>query len=617
MTPESLPAQRAPEAFFQAQKRNRRATWRMSLLCMLASFVMGVPLTLVLTPLVYAGTLAVAEVVNYFSPLPPEFWENIGLVARILEQVNGAITNHRSIDPVLLGFAAAVVLLPGMVIAVVLWMGLRTLLRRGGVGGMLATLNARMPDKNDLKELQLADVVEEMAIAAGLPAPRVMLLDSGGANAAVFGTSAMDARIVLSRRLLDDLTRDQLQGVLGHLISSIGNGDLSIAFTVTSVFETSGLIVTLINTPFGSQSRGILWRLIRYSFSSRTSVAGSDSEADELAALLTRNMGSDSDDIDRFYDSSQTDAPLWRKFLRMVFFPMIFTNAAIKMSLWFFSYVLLGPCMALLWRTRRYLADASAVQLTRSPDGLASALQALNADDTSIPGGGWGAHLFLMNPGHDRSMAAARPSPEQMQRAVQAWRESGGESQPPAAQASVAAAGNAADFAGMRTEIAQNARAAMSGDPQAVARMTAFASAMSAHGDLPAGMPNLEDLMAARQGDQAARRRIEMSNQQRSRTGTEKAGLQGQSMLSFHPPLKRRLKRLQRMGAHVEFGTAPKRPLWATALMAVLWLILAPLMIAAGAAVLAAITVMIGLNLLFLALWLAVIHFIFGLIGHR
>jgi Zn-dependent protease with chaperone function len=501
MSQAPLPAQRAPEAFFQAQKRNRRATWRMSLLSMLAAFIMGVPLTLVLTPLVYAATLAIAEVVNYFSPLAPEFWENIELVARILQQVNGALTSNRSIDSALLGFAAAVVLLPGMVVALVLWMSLRTLLHRGGVGGMLATLEARLPDRNDLKELQLADVVEEMSIAAGLPPPRVMLLDAGGANAAVFGTSAMDARIVLSRRLLDDLTRDQLQGVLGHLISSIGNGDLSIAFTVTSVFETSGLLVTLINLPFGSQSRGTVWRLIRYSFSSRTSVAGSDSEADQLAALLTRNMNSQSDDIDRFYDSSQTGVPLWRKFLRMVFFPMIFTNAAIKMSLWFFSYIMLGPAMALLWRTRRYLADAGAVQLTRSADGLASALQALNADDTSIPGGGWAAHLFLMNPGNGRS--------------------------------------------------------------------------------------------------------------------TAKAGLQGQSMLSFHPPLKRRLKRLQRMGAHVEFGTAPSKPLWVVVLTALLWLLLAPLMALAFAAVLAGIVMMIGLNLLFLALWLTVIHFIFTLIGHR
>jgi hypothetical protein len=65
--------ERAPETFFKAQERNRRATWRMSALCVVAAFLMGIPLTLVLTPFFYAVSMATAEVVNYFSPLPPQF----------------------------------------------------------------------------------------------------------------------------------------------------------------------------------------------------------------------------------------------------------------------------------------------------------------------------------------------------------------------------------------------------------------------------------------------------------------------------------------------------------------------------------------------------------------
>src|ERR1051325_12139744 len=65
-----------PETFFAAQKRNRRATWRMSALTAFAAFVMGIPLTLVLTPLLYALALFAAEMFNRFiSPLPPEFWQ--------------------------------------------------------------------------------------------------------------------------------------------------------------------------------------------------------------------------------------------------------------------------------------------------------------------------------------------------------------------------------------------------------------------------------------------------------------------------------------------------------------------------------------------------------------
>ena len=571
MSPDPFSGQRAPEAFFRAQKRNRRATWRMSLLCMAAALVMGVPLTLVLTPLIYAATLVIADVWNYFSPLPPEFWQNIELVARILQQVQGALTSNRSIDPVLIGFAAAVVLLPGMVIALLLWMGLRTILHRGGVGGLLTSLEARLPDKNDLKELQLADVVEEMSIAAGLPAPRVMLIDSGGANAAAIGTSAMDARIVISRNLLDDLDREQLQGVLAHLISSIGNGDLDIAFTVTSVFETGGLLVTIINSPFGPHSRGTLWRLIRYSFSSRISAAGSDSEADQLAALLTQKMNLSSDDIDRFFDSSEP-APVWRRFLRFVFFPIVFTNAAVEMTLWSFTSVLLGPAMALMWRTRRYLADASAVQLTRNPEGLASALQALSADDTSVPGGGWGGHLFIMKPGRDTSMGSQQPSRAQMERVLRTWREAGGESS--------AGTADPAEISALQSELKKTVMAAMRGDTTAMARMKAFKAA--------GGLDS-----------------------------SGKSGLQEQSMVSFHPPLKRRLKRLERMGAHVDLGTPAKKPLWTKAALAVVWLVLGPLIILSGAAILTAITVMIGLNLIFLAIWLALIHLIFGLIGHQ
>src|SRR5262249_19178665 len=160
-------------------------------------------------------------------------------------------------------------------------------------------------NQGDLKELQLADVVQEMAIAAGLPAPKLMLVDSPGANAAAIGTSPRDARIVISRRLLDDLSRDQLQALLGHLIGSIGNGDLRIAFTVTSVFETCGLLVTLINSPFGGQSRRTLWRMIRYTFSFGSSDSAKAAEADAVAGLLAGNLDVDATDIDKFFNSPQ------------------------------------------------------------------------------------------------------------------------------------------------------------------------------------------------------------------------------------------------------------------------------------------------------------------------
>ena len=55
-----------------------------------------------------------------------------------------------------------------------------------------------------------------------------MLLDGEVANAAVVGSSPADAVVVVSRRLLDEMDRDETQGVLAHLIASIGNGDLGV-----------------------------------------------------------------------------------------------------------------------------------------------------------------------------------------------------------------------------------------------------------------------------------------------------------------------------------------------------------------------------------------------------
>src|SRR5436305_3211083 len=77
------PGPRDPETFYNAQKRNRRATWRMTSLSAMAALVMGVPLTLVLTPLIYAGTLVVADIINLFTLVPREFWNNLNGLGRL------------------------------------------------------------------------------------------------------------------------------------------------------------------------------------------------------------------------------------------------------------------------------------------------------------------------------------------------------------------------------------------------------------------------------------------------------------------------------------------------------------------------------------------------------
>jgi Zn-dependent protease with chaperone function len=613
------------ESFFRAQQRNRRATWRMSMFAALAALIMGIPLTLVITPLFYVATLVIAQIINYFSPLSPEFWDTVHQLARLALGVGDYFINHKPMDPQALALGLALALIPGMVIALGLWLGMMALFRRGGVGGALASLKAREPNHHDLKELQLANVVEEMAIAAGLPPPRVMLVDSPGANAGVMGTSPADARMVVSRRLLDDLNRDELQGVMGHLVASIGNGDLRIAFAVTTVFETGGLLLTIINSPFGPQARSTLGRIVRYAFSRPVSDAARAAEAETVAALLTRNLDAgENDDIDRLLDQSPNKS-LWRKFLTFVFFPLVFTNLAIKLTLWFFSFVLLGPCMALLWRTRRYLADASAVQLTRYPDGLASALRTLSTDNTAIPGGSWAAHLFVINPKGDTSLGRLQPTPSQMRRVMQAWEAAGQAGAAPVGGAQVAATTPSGqvgsdEYACFHAEIVNAERAAMHGDVRAIARLGAFAKMMSGGqpGVISAQMPDPADIAAAQRGDWAAVARLQALNQQgRSETKKESGGLQSESMMSFHPALKRRLKRLARMGAHISLGAPQKKSPAAILVLLIFSLIMAPLILVLVSMMLVLIAMMIMLNLMFLGMWLAAIQALFTLLAHH
>jgi Zn-dependent protease with chaperone function len=602
--------QRAPETFFKAQKRNRRATWRMSALTAFAAFVMGIPLTLVLTPLLYAVALFTAEVINRFiSPLPPEFWQASRDLAKFGVRVADFVLNQRgTLDSQEIVLGLLLILGPGIALALALWTGMLLLFRHGGVGGTLASMNAREPNQADLKELQLADVAQEMAIAAGLAALKVMLIDSAGANAAVVGTSPDDARIVISRRLLDDLDRDQLQALLAHLIVSAGNGDLKIAFKVTSVFETCGLILTMINAPFGKDSRTALWRLVRYTLTGGSELKKA-ADAEEVAELLGDTLDTSDSDIDRFFN--QRNPGLIRKALRLVLFPFQFTNIAIEITLWFFLHALLGPCMALLWRTRRYLADAGSVELTRNPDALARALERLSQDNTAIAGGGWASHLFVVNPKGDSSLRGLPQTDEQKRKAIEAWKATAS-----AGGATVTALQAASDdYLRMRKEMMITGMAAMRGDVAAMARMQAFAQAMGGEGGLDAHkIPNLNDLVLAQKGDRAAiarLRALRQGHQQEERSGKGRTSLQTYSFLSFHPPLNKRAKRLQKMGARLVAQGRRWGPIM-TAVMVLVYAVGAVAFAFVGAMMLFVIAMMIGLNLLFLTLWLSVIHWAFA-----
>jgi Zn-dependent protease with chaperone function len=121
--------------------------------------------------------------------------------------------------------------------------------------------------------------------------------------------------------------------------------------------------------------------------------------------------------------------------------------------------------------------------------------------------------------------------------------------------------------------------------------------------------------MLAQRGDRAAMARIRMQRQSRQRpqghSQSSQTKLQSMSFVSFHPPLNKRAKRLERMGAHLE-APARRGGLGGKIALGILYLILGPLLAVVGVLMLFLIAVMIGLNLLCLALWLAAIHWIFA-----
>jgi Zn-dependent protease with chaperone function len=598
-----------PETFFKAQKRNRRATWRMSALCTFAAFIMGLPLTLVLTPLLYVIGMIVLETVNHFSP-QPELLQQANDLARLGLRVADFVINQKgTLDPGELATGLAFALLPGIVFAFGLWFAMLALFRHGGVGGTLASMNAREPNPADLKELQLADTAQEMAIAAGLPAPKVMLVDSIGANAAAVGTSAHDARIVISRRLLDDLDRDQLQAILAHLVGSIGNGDLGIAFTVTSVFETCGMLLSLINIPFDGDARRRVWRVVRYMLTGGTP----EKKAADAAAIAESLAGSlENDDTGSYFNKGNPG--LLKKIYRFVLFPLMFTNMAINVTMWFFLNVLLGPCMAMLWRTRRYLADASSVELTRNPDALARALQCLSEDQTMLEGGAWATHLFVINPQGDSGLRSMQPNEAKKAELVSAWASTAHL----AAASGNPAAGSAGDWLGVRQEIMATVKQAMAGDVQAMERLQEMSRVAGRDPALQVLTAiNPKDAIAAMRGDPAALLRIQQMKQfHEAAQPKRRQQAKMQSFASFHPPLVKREKRLQKMGSHL---IAPVRARgWvATVFMTVLYLIIVPLLTVAAGLMLIVIAMLICMNLMLLAVWLMAIHWFFVWLNGR
>lgn len=193
------------------------------------------------------------------------------------------------------------------------------------------------------EEPLLHNVVEEMAIAAGLGKPRIHVIETDALNAFATGMTPARASIGVTRGLLDTLNREELQGVIGHEMGHIVNWDIRYATAV-------GVIVGLI----ALVSDGAL-RSLRYSGRSRSanSRGGGGAVVIVLFLLIFAAL-----------------APVFSRLVQMA-----------------------------VSRQREFLADATSVRLTRHPEGLISALEKLAGSATTFEGANQATqHMFIVNP---------------------------------------------------------------------------------------------------------------------------------------------------------------------------------------------------------------------------
>jgi len=211
---------------------------------------------------------------------------------------------------------------------------------------VLAMADAKEIQKQDAP--QLYNVVEEMSLAAGVPMPRVMILETEAMNAFATGTRPTHGTIVVTRGLLEKLSRDELQGVIAHEMSHLANLDTRYMVVVG---VTVGLIALVCD---------MVLRMMRWG-----SFAG----------------GGRRDD-DRRGGGAGAIIAIVLLILVAVLAPI--AAKAVQMA---------------VSRQREYLADATSVQFTRNPNGLISALTKLTEAAAPFPGVSRATqHLFIVNP---------------------------------------------------------------------------------------------------------------------------------------------------------------------------------------------------------------------------
>ena len=199
----------------------------------------------------------------------------------------------------------------------------KTIRLSGGGTRLAEQMNGKLviSDSGDPDNQKLLNVVEEMAIASGVPVPPVYLLNEEGINAFAAGHNPSDAVIGVTRGAVQKLSRDELQGVVAHEFSHILNGDMR--FNIRLIGILHGILII-----------GLMgYYLLRFGPRSRNSKGG--------GGIVMLGFG-----------------------LMVIGYTGTFFGNLIK---------------AAVSRQREYLADSAAVQFTRNPEGIGGALIQIGA----------------------------------------------------------------------------------------------------------------------------------------------------------------------------------------------------------------------------------------------
>ncbi len=258
-------------------------------------------------------------------------------------------------------------------------------LRSGGGETVARSLGGKRidPDTVEPDQRKVMNVVEEMAIASGLPVPPVFLMENeAGINAFAAGYTPERAVIGVTRGAIEKLSRDELQGVMAHEFSHILNGDMRLNIKLMGVIFG----VMILQVIGGSILRGML-----YSGGMRVRRSNSKEGGGQMAIVVI---------------------------------------AFGLMAIGFVGVIFGRLIQAAVSRQREFLADASAVQFTRNPDGIAGALRTIGGFSSGAqldsPHAAESAHMFFGNAvsrlsGLGSAFATHPPLPQRIQRLDPSW----------------------------------------------------------------------------------------------------------------------------------------------------------------------------------------------------